>query len=73
MSGLSGANPYLARRLTGDLARQAEIAQENEARAERAKLDETALSELEGGAQGSEPGTPDTPGRRRKVLDRLRR
>ncbi|MCI0582977.1 MAG: hypothetical protein L0227_08800 [Chloroflexi bacterium] len=52
MSGLSGANPYLARALTNDLVRQAKVAQECEARAERAKLDDSELRGLERGPNG---------------------
>jgi hypothetical protein len=45
MGGISGADPYLARTLTDDLEQQAKVAQENEARAEQAKLDEAELRE----------------------------
>lgn len=70
MSGLSGANPYLARTLTPELVEQAEVAQENQARAEQARLDEAELREMERGPEGS---ATETHGRRGRLLDRLRR
>jgi hypothetical protein len=69
MGGISGANPYLARTLTDDLVQQAKVAQENEARAERARLDEAELRELEREPNVQAAVTPD---RRRGLLDRLR-
>jgi hypothetical protein len=68
--GLSGANPYLARALTKDLVRQHKVAQENEARAERARLDASELRELE---RELEDESPVTVNRRRGLRDRLRR
>jgi hypothetical protein len=62
MGGLSGANPHLARTLTPELVEQAEAAQENQARAERTKLDEAELREVERGPVAS---APDTPGPQR--------
>jgi hypothetical protein len=70
MGGLSGANPHLARTLTPELVDQAEAAQENQARAERAKLDEAELREVE---RGPGVSAPETPSPRRSLLDRLRR
>jgi hypothetical protein len=70
MGGLSGTNPYLARTLTPELVEQAKAAQEHQARAERARLDEAELREVE---RGPVVAVPDTPGRRRSLLDRLRR
>jgi len=69
MSGISGANPYLARTLTDGLVEQAKLAQENEARAERARLDAAELRELE---RPPDVRAAVTPNRRRGLLARLR-
>jgi hypothetical protein len=70
MSGISGANPYLARTLTEDLVQQAKAARENEANAELARLDEADLREIEREPQSQ---AAVTLGRPRSLLDRLRR
>ena len=69
MGGISGANPFLARTLTDDLVEQAKVAQENEVRGERARLDEAELLELERAPRGQATVTPN---RRRGLLDRVR-
>lgn len=70
MGGISGANPYLARTLTDDLVQQSKVAQENQASAERVRLDEAELREVERELSGQPPVTVDS---RRNLLNRLRR